>query len=195
MSIRRDGSERVAPGPARSRSDDKPDVRRLARQAVAMGVPEIRRVGSGDAVVLRQTRLAALADAPDVFGTLLDVAEARPQTFWERQCEGFLGDSPCATWLACDEAGEGVGMLAGVDGGSSVEVIQVWVAPAHRGSGLVDRLFAALVAWCPHQLVEIATAKHNVRALAAYERLGFVQVGHRSGTHGTELVLSQVRTR
>ncbi|MGH8985048.1 MAG: GNAT family N-acetyltransferase [Acidimicrobiia bacterium] len=153
--------------------------------------PKIHRVGPGDVDVLRATRLRALADAPAAFGTTLAEAESRPRDFWSAQAGGRLGDRPCATWLAVDAAGTGVGMITGVDRGDSISTVQVWVAPHHRGTGLVDRLFGALFEWSPYDRIDIAAAEGNQRARSAYRRIGFEVIGDRVGQHETELLLTR----
>lgn len=154
----------------------------------------IRRLGPGDEALLRATRLRALADAPAAFGTTLAAAQARDDEFWTDQVAGRLGTTPCATWVAVDAHHDGVGMLAGVNTGDAVDVIQVWVAPAHRGTGLVGRLFAHLFEWTPHERIDIAVAAANDRARRAYERLGFQVVRERPGVQGVEVELTQRRS-
>src|SRR2546430_6729934 len=88
-----------------------------ARVAARIGfvATHIRRLGRGDERLLRTTRLEALRDAPAAFGTSLEAARSRPDDFWQRQVDGLLGDQPCATWIALDDVGDGVGMLTGVE--------------------------------------------------------------------------------
>jgi ribosomal protein S18 acetylase RimI-like enzyme len=152
----------------------------------------IRLLGVGDEELLRSTRLRALADAPAAFGTTLAEAEARGVEFWKAQVRGKLGDHACATWVAID-AGDGVGMLTGVAQPVAVDVIQVWVDPKWRGSGLIEELFEALFAWAPHDRIDIAVATSNSRARAVYERLGFQFVRERPGGHESEIEMTQVR--
>jgi ribosomal protein S18 acetylase RimI-like enzyme len=135
-----------------------------------------------------------LADAPAAYGTTLAAAQTRDGEFWRNQVAGLLGGVPCATWVAVDADGEGVGMLTGVNTGDAVDVIQVWVAPDHRGTGLVERLFAQLFEWTPHERIDIAVAATNDRARRAYERLGFKVVGERPGGQGVEIELTQRRS-
>lgn len=104
----------------------------------------IRGLIAGDEALLRATRLRALADAPAAFGMTLAAAQARDDEIWTNQAAGRLGTAPCVTWVAVDADGDGVGMLTGVDTGDAVDVIQVWVAPDHRGTGLVERGCRAL---------------------------------------------------
>ena len=148
----------------------------------------IKKVSPSDVELLRSTRLASLADAPDAFSATLVEAQSRPPDWWATQASGSLGDNPCATFVALTPDGVGVGMAAGVAQTDAIEIIQVWVAPPHRGTGLVDRLFAAIFDWSPHPRVDIAVASTNIRALRAYERLGFGRVGERAD--GAELVLT-----
>jgi ribosomal protein S18 acetylase RimI-like enzyme len=156
---------------------------------------EIRRVQPGDESLLRDTRLRALADAPAAFGTTLASAQARPNDFWTSQAAGSLGEQPCATWIAVDDRSQGIGMLTGVDGDEAVEVIQVWVAPEHRGTGLIERLFGQVFEWAPRPLITIAVAASNGRARRVYERLGFTVTGERPGIHEPEIELAQSRSR
>jgi GNAT superfamily N-acetyltransferase len=154
---------------------------------------EIRRVQPGDEALLRETRLVALADAPAGFGTTLATAQARPDDFWTMQAGGRLGEQRCATWIAVDERAHGIGMLTGVDSDGAVEVIQVWVAPEHRGTGLIERLFDHLLDWAPQPLITIAVAASKSRARSVYERLGFTVTGERSGVGEREIELAQSR--
>jgi RimJ/RimL family protein N-acetyltransferase len=155
---------------------------------------DIRRLDAGDEALLRATRLRALADAPAAFGTTLAAAQARDDEFWTNQVAGRLGSAPCATWVVVDADGDGVGMLTGVNTGDAVDVIQVWVAPDHRGTGLVERLFAHLFEWSPHERIGIAVEAVNDRARRVYERVGFQVVGERPGVQGVEIELTQRRS-
>ena len=157
-----------------------------------MGTVEVRRVQPGDETLLKTTRLHALGDAPEAFGTTLAYAETRPDEVWSRQVEGWLGDNVCATWVAVDERGDGVGMITGLDEDERTHVIQVWVDGEHRGSGLIERLFDEVLAWSPHDRLDLAVAATNTRAKRVYERLGFVAFGEQDGPRGTELLLTRL---
>jgi RimJ/RimL family protein N-acetyltransferase len=160
-----------------------------------MAAPEIRRLGPGDEALLRATRLHALADAPEAFGTTFADAQSRDDEFWTAQVGGHLGDQVCATWVAIDDSGAGVGMVTGLESELVVEVIQVWVAPEHRGSGLIEQLFDRVVAWARRERIEIAVAESNARARRVYERLGFIAFRERQGPKELEIELTRPRRR
>jgi GNAT superfamily N-acetyltransferase len=72
----------------------------------------------------------------------------------------------------------------------------VYVAPAHRATGLLSRLVAPCIAWArergaPQLLLEVH--EDNPRARIAYERLGFAAIGETTpyplGPGGCELVM------
>jgi GNAT superfamily N-acetyltransferase len=96
--------------------------------------------------------------------------------------------------LADAPAAFGTPFEVAADVGDAVDVIQVWVAPDHRGEGIVEELFAALEAWAPRARVDVAVAFGNDRARQICERLGCELVGERRSEHGTrdvELLLSR----
>lgn len=185
------GNDQIASRGLRKSTTDAP---RVDQSVVPVTGIEVRRVRPSDVVILRATRLRALADAPAAFGRTVSEAEARPVEFWTGQASGRLGDRPCATWVATDSTGDGVGMITGVEQVDTVDIIQVWVAPEHRGSGLVERLFAALFEWAPHQRIDIAVALSNDRARAAYVRLGFQRVGDHPGRRETDVEMTHTLT-
>jgi RimJ/RimL family protein N-acetyltransferase len=59
---------------------------------------------------------------------------------------------------------------------------------------LVERLFAHLFEWSPHERIGIAVEAVNDRARRVYERLGFQVVGERPGVQGVEIELTQRRS-
>jgi len=84
-------------------------------------------------------------------------------------------------------------MLAAVVGDDAVDVIQVWVDGAHRGTRLIDQLFDAVYEWSPRQRIDMDVAGSNGRARAAYARLGFTVAGQHEGPKETEIELTRQR--
>lgn len=123
----------------------------------------------------RPVRLAALAEAPDAFGsTLQDWADA-PEHRWRTRLS-----LPGAIDLLAFEDDRAVAMASGVpdpDRQGTAELISMWVAPEARGRGVASRLIDAIVAWAAEHGVsdlELSVMPDNTRAGRTYERSGFV---------------------
>jgi ribosomal protein S18 acetylase RimI-like enzyme len=145
----------------------------------------IRRVSGGDAARMRAIRLEMLADAPLWFLERLADAAARPHAEYQTRAAERADGHTNAAFLA--ECGPRVVGHAGgwVPPGAwdTTILYAVYVTPAHRGTGLVDRLVEAVAAWSrehgrPHLGLEVIIG--NDRAIRAYERLGFTDTGKRA---------------
>jgi ribosomal protein S18 acetylase RimI-like enzyme len=121
----------------------------------------------------RDVRLASLADAPGAFGSRhadwVDASEER----WRAR----LTDVPLT--VVAREEEHSVGVVSGVPAGDHVELISMWVAPTHRGTGLAGRLIDEVVDWAAGQGLgtELMVRDDNEPAVAAYERAGFTDLG------------------
>ena len=93
----------------------------------------VRRLGVDDWQVWRDTRLAALADTPDAFGSSLDRETQYDERTWRDEVRPDRGLKAVALM-----AGAPAGLVgAGVPdaGGGVVELFGMWVAPTRRGHG------------------------------------------------------------
>ncbi len=120
-----------------------------------------------------------LADTPIAYGESLAQAEARPSEFWSSRAITRAEGPVESTFLAVVD-GVLVGVANGVDHEGRTLVLGVYVAPAYRGSGLIGRLVAEIAAWSlasGRAELGLEVARQNPRAIAAYERLGFVRTG------------------
>ena len=139
---------------------------------------EIRELTAEDWPIWRELRLAALAEAPYAFGSVLadwtDVSEDR----WRSRLS-----VPGSYNVVAELAGRPVGMVSGVpaeDDPDTVELISMWVDPAARGRQVGDQLVAAVLDWgrrvgaCQ---VVLAVAENNPAAVALYDRNGFQDTG------------------
>jgi ribosomal protein S18 acetylase RimI-like enzyme len=138
---------------------------------------EIAAVGAEDWPEFREVRLASLAEAPEAFGsTHADWVEA-PEERWRAR----LTDVPLT--LVARRDGRPVGVASGsstlLEGRPAVELISMWVSPAERGTGLARRLIDGVVEWATAQDLPtfLMVRVGNDRALAAYQRAGFVSTG------------------
>lgn len=134
--------------------------------------------GWDDVDVVRELRLAALADAPDAFWATLDDEVDRPGTWWR---ERVVGDT---RWLVARRSGRPVGLCAVApdhrERDHVVSLVSFWVAPDARGSGVGDALLTAALAAARADgvaTVALDVGDHNAVAAAAYARHGFRPTG------------------
>ena len=165
---------------------------------------------ASDGERVRALRLEALDDpaAGIAFLETREAAAARPREFWDERAAGAALTGSAAQFIA--EAGRSwvgtVTILVPEDGvpdyfgrlrdeGTAL-VVAVYVAPSHRGRGLLDELFGAGAAWARAQgctTLMLDVHEDNARAQAAYTRLGFVATGEAIvGDNGREIEMSRV---
>jgi len=142
----------------------------------------VRRLQAADWTMLRDVRLAALASAPEAFGSTLARELAFGEPDWRRRI-----DSPSfVAWRDDEPVGlAGAVNRSEVDRQSSPgdwELVSMWVSPDARGSGVADLLAAAVVDAVKAAQAERLTlwvADGNARARAFYLRVGFQPTGAR----------------
>lgn len=138
---------------------------------------EIERIGPDEWRTFREVRLASLKDAPGAFGAShadwVDADEDR----WRQR----LTDVPYT--LVARSAAAQVGVVSGVESGDAVELISMWVAPTHRGTGLAARLIERVVAWAAGNGRDtvLMVRDDNAAAIRSYVRAGFVDLGTPEG--------------
>lgn len=142
----------------------------------------IRRVRRGDAELLRETRLRALADSPDAFGQTLEVAQRQPLSDWQTAArQSSSGDR--RAWFIAERSSEDGGRpsVAGVVFGrrrppDELMVFSMWVDPEARrhgvGRGLIDAVERWAATWGATSTVLWVFAT-NEPAMRFYLRLGF----------------------
>jgi ribosomal protein S18 acetylase RimI-like enzyme len=145
----------------------------------------IRRVTAADGARMRAIRLEMLADTPLGFLERLADAAARPHTEYQtRAAERATGPSNAVFLAECGPRVVGhAGGWTPPGVGDTTILYAVYVTPAHRGTGVVDRLVEAVAGWSrehgrPTLGLEVIVG--NDRAIRAYERLGFTDTGKRA---------------
>ncbi|MDI1462925.1 GNAT family N-acetyltransferase [Catellatospora sp. KI3] len=141
---------------------------------------EIQVLSPDDWPLWRELRLAALAEAPGVFGsTLADWSGAGDRADrWRARLELAASYN-----LIAHLDGVPVGMASGVPGEQPghTELISMWVAPAGRGRGVAAALIGAVAAWSRTQGVpelRLMVVVDNAAAIGLYRRCGFAGTGH-----------------
>jgi RimJ/RimL family protein N-acetyltransferase len=138
----------------------------------------IRRIRKGEWELYKQLRLAALEDAPEAFSTTYEAAAQRSRESWVAQTDSSAEGADRFTFLAFIEQ-QPAGLAAlyrDAAGSAQGELIQVWVAPSGRGTGLASELVAFIINCAKAHgfdkiRAEVMTA--NARALRFHEKHGF----------------------
>ena len=163
---------------------------------------------------VRELRLRALQDevAAIAFIDTFDAASARPDEFWQQRAAGSsleAGESATGRqFVAVTEAGAWVGAVtvlverAGEKDFEGAEILRsggaivgVYLDPAYRGRGILQRMFAAALDWVRESGLDRARLYvhvDNARARRAYESAGFAATGATvSGSVGEELEMAR----
>lgn len=145
--------------------------------------PAVRRIGAGEWRTLRDVRLAALRDAPEAFGSVLERELAFGDGVWCDRAAANAAGEWIAGWFA-ELGGEVCGLAGGVACEEGwVELVGMWVSPAWRGRGVGRALIDAVCGWSARERgvgeVRLWVAAGNERAAAVYARCGFVATGAR----------------
>lgn len=136
---------------------------------------QVRRTRREDWARLRELRLAALRDpvAHLAFFEPYEEAERLAREDWERRAS----DGERAVFVGETAEGEWVGMAGIHTVGTHVEVVGVYIAPEHRGTGLGAALMRATIEGAGDHEVRLRVHQHNARAARFYENLGFRPTG------------------
>ena len=137
-------------------------------------VVTVRRIRPDDGPLLKRVRLAALLDTPSAFAKTHAEESAYADEEWTRRAtEWSAGDQGLTVFADLD--GEIVGLVGGHRSTPGVtELVSMWVDPAARRSGVGHALIDAVVEWAAGEPVELWVTRGNDRAIALYERAGFV---------------------
>ena len=134
---------------------------------------DLQRLEEDDWRLWRAVRLAALAEAPDAFGSTL--AEWSGPNDLEARWRARLASVPFTVVAGLDDSPAGV--VAALRDDDVVELVSLWVAPAARGRGVGDALVAAVLAWADGREVQLDVRAGNAPAITLYARAGFTDAG------------------
>jgi len=143
---------------------------------------KIRQIGPDDWTVFRDIRLAALTDSPEAFAVTAAEASIRSDADWEAMVADRCASGRSRTWLADDDHGHAIGVVAAFEDTTvaEIELVSMWVSPAARGAGVARRLVDAVIAWADLRkapTVALWVTRGNDPAIRLYETAGFVVNG------------------
>jgi ribosomal protein S18 acetylase RimI-like enzyme len=144
----------------------------------------VRRADPDDWALVRDLRLAALADTPDAFASTLAREEGRTEAEWRSRVA-------LIPWFLAWQAGRPAGLVAifpvtqdspegPVHPVAEWHLVSMWVPPGVRGGGVADLLVRAVLAHvraAGAERVTLWVAAGNARAAAFYRRMGFRPTG------------------
>jgi GNAT superfamily N-acetyltransferase len=142
-----------------------------------------RPVTPDDWTLLREVRLRALADAPDAFGSTLDLARQHSDDEWRARARGSDRGSTLLALAGARPVGMGGVLLA--PAGGTAWIWGMWTAPEARGRGLAAEILDQLVSWCRRTPpegaacvdVRLHVTEGNDGARRLYEARGFEPTG------------------
>lgn len=159
-------------------------------------MPAVRRLRPEDWRQYRDLRLRALGDAPDAFGSVLDVERQRPDAEWaERLASG--ADPRWNLPLVAEDGDALVGLAWGrihPEKPETAHVFQMWVAPEARGRGCGAMLLDAVVAWAREakaRSVVLSVTCGDTPARRLYTRAGFEPAGGPEALRAGSSLLAQ----
>ncbi|NCT90738.1 GNAT family N-acetyltransferase [Cellulomonas sp. APG4] len=139
----------------------------------------IRALDEDDWERLREVRLAALRESPDVFGSSLAREEGFREPHWRMRLRG----SP---WWLASRGQDDVGLVSLIqEPGAPADqrhVVALWVAPGARRLGVASALVEAVVQHAADDGaagVTLWLVEDNDTAAALYRAHGFVPTGER----------------
>src|SRR5437763_720300 len=139
---------------------------------------EVRAATAEDWRLLRDVRLAALADAPGAFLSTHEERTAPAEEYWRRR---IAYGGTFFAYLPAVNGSDPAGLVGGFQGKpGTVELESLWVRPEARGLGVGEALVAAVVDWARARK---ATSVHlwlmdtNEYARTLYQRCGFSPTG------------------
>ncbi len=136
----------------------------------------VERLRSDDWEMYRAIRLASLQESPESFCTSLEEAESRSEESWKSQVLQLATSSVDSCFIGkLLEEPVGIMSVYQVQPGVS-ELMQVWVSPRLRGTGIARTLFSTLLDWVRHSETErflLRVKSYNSRAVEFYRKLGF----------------------
>jgi ribosomal protein S18 acetylase RimI-like enzyme len=142
-------------------------------------VKPIRRLKIGEHELFKKIRLKSLQDAPYAFSSTYESALRRSKESWQEQADKSAQGSDRATFIAFSGVEPiGIAALYRLEDRAEVgKLLQVWVAPEHRGTDIAWGLMDAIFEWAGENnfrtiLSRVRTG--NTRAQSFYIKYGFL---------------------
>jgi GNAT superfamily N-acetyltransferase len=143
----------------------------------------VDRIREGEADLLRDIRLAALADSPGAFASTYEREAGFDSDQWERQASAASSGRAAATFFARDEADGVVGLVGVFESRRdprTADLVSMWVCRSARGRGVGAVLVEQAIEWARkagYARLELWVARGNDIAERLYSQRGFAVTG------------------
>ncbi len=157
---------------------------------------DVKRVRADEGQILKQLRLRALGDDPQLLAARMPEVAMRPNDYWEELAATGATSEVSITFIAEFE-GRPVGTLGVrlLDVGTA-ELVSPWVEPLARRRGTGPSLIDAAVHWARERgcsALEAWVRAETEDARETYASYGFVDVDHVSGEAATSAARVRMR--
>lgn len=138
----------------------------------------VRRIRIGEGELFKQMRLASLREAPYAFSSTYESVLHRSPESWSEQADSTAqGSDRCTFFAFSGDSPVGIAALyRHLKSTDTGEVLQVWVAPEYRNTGIASYLMDAVFRWAGvngFRKVLATVTKENTRAWKFYRKYGF----------------------
>lgn len=125
----------------------------------------------------KELRLEALRTDGAAFGATIEATEGRSDEWWMERLV-IAGTDPTRTVVFAEEDGKLVGIAGSYPESDSanVDIISMYVTPAHRGKGIGRLLLQTVVDGLAGYEVRLCVNSDQLAAVRLYERFGFVTI-------------------
>ena len=133
-------------------------------------------VSENERLDLKKVRLASLKEAPAAFAIRYGDAIEFSDNEWKQRASGKNGPKFFIAYVF----GEAVGLIGGVFTNDEFELISMWVAPDHRGTGVGEGLVQVLQNYARgegHTAIVLMVSPSNKRACGLYQKCDFEVFG------------------
>jgi RimJ/RimL family protein N-acetyltransferase len=138
----------------------------------------IKRLQIGESDLFKGIRLRALQEAPHAFSSTYASALQRSEKSWREQADSTAQGSERATLIAFSDVEPiGIAALYRLEDQAEIGVLlQVWVTPKHRGTGVAWELMDAIFEWAGENNFRTILSRvrdENTQAHQFYIKYGF----------------------
>lgn len=156
----------------------------------------IRRIRSDEWKLYRDIRLRALESDPLAFGTTLNSALERNNSFWIERAMRNATSSTESLWIA-QHSDIAVGIAGIFPVLQDFHLYHMWVDPGFRRLHIGVRLMDSAIGWVksehPSAVIKLNVNKSQFAAIRLYVSRGFVPTGHEENLpHTPEEIIQEM---